>query len=431
MSGTGAEPGGSDTTPDPTAQPSTDSTPAGGPTPDPTFETPVPPAAPTSPAEAAQPVPSAAESAPLSEKSAFDAPVASAAEPVSEWARPAEGPATPPLGGPATPPPGAGPATPPVEAWGLPVPPPDDQPAPLFPFPQPPPPFAGGAYPPPQTGGYPPPEAGAYPPPGYQPGAYGQYPPTGWPAPAAAPAGRRRGGVLAGVIVGAVVVIGLLCAGSIYMVANDQSDSSSADGGFGQSEPFVWPSEYPFPTDLPSEAPTPESTDPQPAASPLKDMYDLNAVCDENAFFPEAPKRAGKAPHPVALLIQEGDGDVRWNNGTYYMEDIGTSKTDENTWGPRNPSKVQMAACLDRTSVGSKLRSCKYDAPTAETVTLYRANWRLRVFEVATHRQLLDKKLTGNETTCPYTVLVGPDKKIYANVTDHTIVTTLKSLVIK
>ncbi|WP_436520800.1 hypothetical protein [Actinoplanes sp. HUAS TT8] len=384
MSGTGATPGEGGT-PDSASQPSA------GPPPDPT----APPAAvPEPPAAAA---------------------------PVSEWARPVDGPATPP----------------PVEAWNPPVPPPDDVPAPLFPFPQPPPTFGAppaaypGAYPPPQTGGYPPPQTGAYPPP--QPGAH-PYPPQyaqpGWPPPPASPAARRRGGVLAATIVVAVAVIGLLCTGSIYMLADGGSDSS-ASSDFGQEQPFVWPSDLPLPSLVPPGTPTPESTGPHPAASPAKDMYDLNAVCDENAYFPSAPKRAGKAPHPVALLIRDGDGDVRWNNRTYYMEDIGTGKADENTWGPAGPEKVQMAACLDRTSAGSKVRSCEYDDPSPETVTLYRANWRLRVYEVATHRQLLDKKLAGNETTCPYTVLVGPDKKIYAEVSDHTVVSTLKSLVTK
>ncbi len=216
------------------------------------------------------------------------------------------------------------------------------------------------------------------------------------------------------------------------MIAEDDSDTTSADGGgFGQQEPFTWPSDFPFPSGDPLATPAPESTDPQPAASPLKDMYDLNAVCDDNAFFPDAPKRAGKGPHPVALLIKDGEGEVRWNNGTYYMEDIGTSKTDENTWGPRSPEKVQMAACLDRTTVGSKVRSCKYDDPSPETVALYRASWRLRVFEVATHRQLLDKKLAGNASSCPFSVLVGPDRKIYAEVSDRTVVNALKSLVTK
>lgn len=235
---------------------------------------------------------------------------------------------------------------------------------------------------------------------------------------------------MAVMIVAAVTVISLLCVGSAYMLAGS-SDSDSAAPDFGNGEPFVLPSGLAFPTEDPFATPTPTTTGPQPAESPLKDVYDLNAVCDENAYFPEAPKRTGKAPHPVVLLIKDGPDEIRWNNGTYYMEDIGTSKADEATWGARSPEKVQLAACLDRTTTGSKIRSCKYDTPAPDTITLYHANWRLKVYEIATHRLLMDKKLTGNETTCPSSVLVGPDKKIYAEVKDHTVVTTLRSLVTK
>jgi hypothetical protein len=388
VDGTGAAPGGGGT-PDPApSSPDPASSSSAGPAPDPTSAAPASPTGPPSPGS-------------------------SSPAPASEWARPAEGAATPP----------------PVEAWAPPVPPPNDQPAQLFPFPQPPP--AADAYPQP---GYPPP---GYPPPGYPapgaypaPGQYAQYPQPGWPPAVAAPPRGRRG-LLTGVIVAAVAVIGLLCTSSIYMMAEDQHDSTSADGGFGQEDPFSWPTGLPFPSARPTGEPAPESTGPQPAASPAKDIYDLNAVCDDNAFFPDAPKHAGKAPHPVALLIKDGESAVRWNNRTYYLDDIGTGKAAENTWGPNSPAKVQLAACLDRTSAGSKLRTCKYDEPEPDTLTLYRASWRLRVFEVATRKQLLDKKLASNETACPFSVLVGPDKKIYAEVSDHTLVSTLKSLVTK
>jgi hypothetical protein len=234
--------------------------------------------------------------------------------------------------------------------------------------------------------------------------------------------------VIAGVIVAAVAVIGLLCTGSIYMLGKDRADRTTGRT-FDDDRPFTLPSGRGFPTGDPSAAP--DSTGPKAAVSPAKDIYDLNQVCDDNTFFPAAPKRAGKAPHPVALLIKDGPDSTRWQNSVFYLRDEGTSDADAAAWGPDSPAKVQLAACLDRATAGSKIRTCKYDKPKPDTVALHRAGWRLRVYEVATHRLLLDKKLNGDETTCPYSVLVGDDKKIYAQVSDHTAVTSLRNLVKK
>ncbi|WP_319459413.1 hypothetical protein [Micromonospora sp. RTP1Z1] len=63
------------------------------------------------------------------------------------------------------------------------------------------------------------------------------------------------------------------------------------------------------------------------------------------------------------------------------------------------------------------------------TLTLLRAGWRLRVYEVATGRKLLDKAMTGDDQKCPYVVLAGPDKKIYAEVSNQAVLAALRKLV--
>jgi hypothetical protein len=175
----------------------------------------------------------------------------------------------------------------------------------------------------------------------------------------------------------------------------------------------------------------PAQQGPQASAHPADDINDLNRVCDENVYYPESPKRAGKAPHPLVLLVADGIGvGGRYQDSTYYFSQ-GISKTVEQSWASDDPKKVQMVACLDRVSAGSKIRSCRYDDPKPETVTLLRASWRLRVFEVATGRKLLDKPMAGDEQTCPNVVLFGADKKIYAKVSDRAVVAVLRNLVNK
>ena len=152
-------------------------------------------------------------------------------------------------------------------------------------------------------------------------------------------------------------------------------------------------------------------------------------MCDEDVYYPESPKRTGEVPHPLVLLVADGSG-VRYQDSTYYYSQ-GISKTVEQVWALTDPKKVQMVACLDRVSAGSKIRSCKYDKPQPDTVTLLRAGWRLRVYETATGRKLLDKQMAGDDQACPYVVLVGADKKIYAKVSDRSLVATLRNLVSK
>ncbi|GAA4601614.1 hypothetical protein BJY16_003948 [Actinoplanes octamycinicus] len=232
-----------------------------------------------------------------------------------------------------------------------------------------------------------------------------------------------------------MIAVIVLCIGGIAVIGNRIADSAR-DGA--RDFPYSLPSDYPTfdPDTTDPDAPGPDATEPTaestgPVASgvPAKDIYDLNQVCDDNTYFPAAPKRSGKAPHPVVLLTKNNPTSVRFKNPVYYFDDEGTSDAAERTWASDDPANVQMVACLDRVTTGTKIRNCKYDEPKPSTAALYHANWRLRVYEVATRRQLLDKKLTGDETACPFSVLVGDDKKIYATTSDHSVVSALRKLV--
>jgi hypothetical protein len=255
---------------------------------------------------------------------------------------------------------------------------------------------------------------------------FGQQPPMGWPT-APPPARRSRVGVIAAVTVGVLLLVACLgLAGGVVLLRSAKTTATRPVSG-GPLSPTA---DRGQPVDpQPTESEQPALQGPQASADPAADIDDLGRLCNEEAFYPQSPKRAGKAPHPVVLLIEDGSG-VRYQDGTYYFSQ-GLSKAAEQTWASGDPKKVQMAACLDRVSAGSKIRGCKYDEPKPETVSLFRAGWRLRVYEVATGKKLLEKAMSGDDQKCPFVVTVYADKKIYAKVSERAVIAAMRNLVTK
>ncbi len=279
--------------------------------------------------------------------------------------------------------------------------------------PEPAPPATGPATAPDTTGW---PAAPAGPPPGQQP-------PVGWVPPPATP-GNRRLVVAASVVVGVVLLVGSLALAGGIMVLTKVEKTADASASAAPQAPDARPS-----ADAePAESGTPTPRGPEASLYPAEEVQDLGRVCDENVYYPQSPKRAGKAPHPVVLLIDDGSG-LRYQNGTYYFSQ-GLSKTVENTWAAEQPGKVQMVACLDRVSTGAKIRTCSFDDPEPAKVPLLHAGWRLRVYEVATGHTLLDKTMPGDDRKCPYVVMIY-GSKIYAGVSDRAVVAALRNLVNK
>ncbi|MFF5055315.1 hypothetical protein ACFY1S_19245 [Micromonospora sp. NPDC000663] len=248
----------------------------------------------------------------------------------------------------------------------------------------------------------------------------------GWAAPAP-PTGSNHTAIVAAVVGGAVVLLLVAClglVGGIFLLRDGDSTASDSEttapvrprssGGGG-----------PTASAAPTEEPVVQG--PQASAYPAEKIEDLNRVCDEDIYYPELPKRAGKAPHPVVLLLSDTPG-LRYKDDGYYY-DLGLSKKVEQTWASEDPRTVQMVACLDRISAGSTIRTCKFDDPKPQTLTLVRTSWRLRVYEAATGRKLLEKTMPGDDQKCPYVVMVGADKKIYAEVSDRAAIAALRNLV--
>ncbi|WP_406041040.1 hypothetical protein OG799_33275 [Micromonospora sp. NBC_00898] len=251
----------------------------------------------------------------------------------------------------------------------------------------------------------------------------GPQPPMGWAPPPPAP--HNRGLVIAVVTLSVLLLVA--CAGLAGGAFLLRSAENLPSGRASEAPLSRADDRLPSAGATPTESAEPVQQGPYASEYPASKSSDLDRVCDDNVYYPQSPKRAGKAPHPVVLLMEGGSG-IRFQNGTYYYDE-GLSKRAEQTWAAEDASKVQMVACLDRVSTGATIRRCRFDEPKPLTLTLLRAGWRLRVYEVATGRKLLDKAMTGDDQKCPYVVLAGPDKKIYAEVSNQAVLAALRKLV--
>ncbi|MEU7173663.1 hypothetical protein ABZ949_19480 [Micromonospora tulbaghiae] len=293
------------------------------------------------------------------------------------------------------------------------------------------PPGVPGPPPPPATGpgngspvpGYGPPTAG----PPYGPATpappYGPYPPPGPPS-----SGRSRALVVAVAVLSVLLLVA--CSGLIggaFLLGSSPRETAEREPAAPPVAP--WRSSGATPTPGATVSAEPSARGPQPSDFPAAQISDLNDVCDGVLYFPQSPKRTGAAPHPVALLVGTDLGAGNRRHDQVYYYDEGLSKRVERTWASEDPKVVQMVACLDRTSTGATIRKCRYDDPEPDTLTLLKATYRLRVYEVATGRRLLDKTMGGDDQQCPYVVLYGQDKKIYAEVSHRSLLGALRNLV--
>ncbi|MCO1597186.1 hypothetical protein M8C17_18690 [Micromonospora sp. RHAY321] len=253
---------------------------------------------------------------------------------------------------------------------------------------------------------------------------------TTWTPPPAPPTQPSHTGVIVAAVAGAVVLVLVACVGLVGGIVVLRSGSTPAASSPTSRAPlFPTTGASPTASGQPDQSEEPVAQGPQASAYPAEKIEDLNRVCDEDIYYPELPKRAGKAPHPVVLLLSDTPG-LRYKDDGYYY-DLGLSAKVEQTWASEDPRKVQMVACLDRVSTGAKIRNCKFDDPKPQTLPLVRTGWRLRVYEAATGRKLLDKAMNGDDQKCPFVVMVGADKKIYAEVSDRAAIAALRNLVTK
>ncbi|WP_436520673.1 hypothetical protein [Actinoplanes sp. HUAS TT8] len=254
----------------------------------------------------------------------------------------------------------------------------------------------------------------------------------------AQPAVRQRNlRVLVAVL---VVAVTALVGGAIGVVARGSTGNTPA---VALTTPAVLPSR-----DLSSGLPSLLQPSPQPSVTPSEDLstippgpvpqgvppesiYDMDQICQGLTYWPMLPKRSStKAPHPILVTGDTGEGK-RLPYTMFKAWFLKKPAALEKAWSSSSMpvSKIQMVACIDRVSVGAKVRTCTYESPgsglAGGEATLYHATYRLHVYETATGKKIMDTKLAAKDTTCPYALGVPDNHKVYMEITDTTLAATM------
>ncbi|MEU4161766.1 hypothetical protein [Actinoplanes sp. NPDC026670] len=223
-------------------------------------------------------------------------------------------------------------------------------------------------------------------------------PPGGAPAPEpVAPARNRTLLISAGVAVAVLAFFGT----AAYLFVNV--------GGTSPQSAAPPPPRKPAPA---ASAALP--TGPQPINQGVRTEDDLHLVC-QNWYYPSAPRLRSSAPHPI-LISEDGGPEVEYRTTrTLNQAAFSGGSEDRRAWAPE-PPKAQLVACLDLTGPGRKVRDCKSDS---KTLPLVEGKYRLTVYEVASHRKLIDKALTGADRACPFVILNSAGDTLYSAVKDR------------
>jgi hypothetical protein len=238
-----------------------------------------------------------------------------------------------------------------------------------------------------------------------------------WQPPAPPPAPRRsRWGIWATAI---VVVLALGCLGAVTYSGMRALRTTTATAAKGLTAPV-----------LPSTSAAGPKTGPRASSYPVRKPDDLQRVCDQ-WYYPKSPKVKSSGIQPVSIFTRDSkDFDSRTETTLYDIPNWYTAKKQK-AWDPKSPAKVRLVSCVDLVSSGKKLRTCKFDDPKGLKVPMREGTFRLALYEVATGKKLVDKRLKGKNKECPFLVLLGADRTIYSQVDDRQIYDLLKKYVEK
>jgi hypothetical protein len=164
------------------------------------------------------------------------------------------------------------------------------------------------------------------------------------------------------------------------------------------------------------------------SATPVRADDDLARVCD-GWYFPKSPKFAGKAPHQISVGVVDSTAlPSRRVRSSVEVPD----RKNWRAWVPVNPAKSQLVGCVDLAGVGETVRSCKFDDPGPRTVALKRATYRVRLFETATGRKLLDRAAVGgDDRNCPTVAFLTGGESLVTAVGDKQLYELFRPYVMK
>ncbi|MFI5893464.1 hypothetical protein ACIA5D_25505 [Actinoplanes sp. NPDC051513] len=219
-----------------------------------------------------------------------------------------------------------------------------------------------------------------------------------------------------------VGVLALLGAGVAWVAAGGDGD----DNATGRTPDATWSA--PSASTQDAEAAVPPAG-PRPSTYPVRTGNDLARVCD-GWYYPQSPKFAGKAPHQISV----GVVDSVLAPSRHMLSAVRVPEQKESIWRawvPDNPAKSQLVACVDLTKAGKPLRNCKYKDQTPPMIALSQGVYRLRLYEAATGRKLLDKPVTGADGDCPSVVFLADGDSLYSEVNDTQLYGLLKGFVMR
>ncbi|WP_152365231.1 hypothetical protein [Microlunatus speluncae] len=157
------------------------------------------------------------------------------------------------------------------------------------------------------------------------------------------------------------------------------------------------------------------------------DVYELDRACD-GTTYDDATPYAGPAPHPVTVQMPSETGQL-------LIETPGLP--NGSVWpvaDPDEPEAVQLIACgsLEGEQRSDEL-TCGPYSPTGLgsgiSVPMVRATYRVRVYELRTHRQIRSVVVEGEDTECPKTTSEPPPDRMLSELTDDQWQTVLADLV--
>jgi hypothetical protein len=255
---------------------------------------------------------------------------------------------------------------------------------------------------------------------------YGVQPPPAFPPPfrppAPPPPKSHRKLIALLVVIG---VLGVACIGAAGFGAIRAVHSSSAASGAQKGSAAVGgPSAYPSKSPATAAPHRPIGvTGKVPAGSKsssikLHEIRDLERVCDK-WYYRKSPKYATSvSPHPIVISTRDRkDLDFRSTTGIF-SSDYDKPARIRDAWEPKSAASVQLVACVDLVTIGSKVKSCKIDKPKPSSIVMKEGTYRLSLYEVATRRKLFETKLVGEQETCPLLILIGRDRAVYTGVED-------------
>jgi len=247
---------------------------------------------------------------------------------------------------------------------------------------------------------------------------------TGTPGPWPPPQperGRSRAGVWTAAI---AIVLALGCAAGVgYTGVRMAGDTAAVRKGLAA----------PLRPGASGPAPTTEAdpvTGPRASSYPVREADDLKRVC-EQWYYPGSPKVTSSGTQPVSIFSRESkDFDTRTEKTLYDIPNWYTAKK-QRAWDPKSPAKVRLVGCVDLVDTGKKIKNCRFDDPKDLKIPMREGTYQVALYEVATGRKVIAKRLRGEEEECPLLVLLGADRSIYSQVGDRQLYELFKKYVEK